>query len=137
MLCGEIVVECVQFTLGLSDSLIGDIPVHLLTDQLLNAITKLNHAPNTLYCRGVKFGLYHATVFTVINLSVNHGIAVILYIRVGRDGSVDCFAVAKVGQLRFCVTAFNVLNSIFELYTEVKVFIRSNRKILSAVLRTL
>ena len=32
VLCGEIVVECIQLTLGLSDSLIGDIPVHLLTD---------------------------------------------------------------------------------------------------------
>ena len=32
VLCREIVVERVQFTLGLSDSFIGDIPVHLLSD---------------------------------------------------------------------------------------------------------
>ena len=103
----------------------------------MNTVTKLHHATNTLYCRCVEFGLYHATVFTVIDLAVHHGVAVVLYIRVGRDRGVDCFAVAKVGQLCFCVTAFNVLDSVFELYAEVKVFIRLNRKILSAVLRTL
>ena len=134
VLCCEIVIESVQLSLGLSDSFIGDISVHLLTDELLHTIPQFNHTFYTLCCCSVKVGLYHAAVFTVINIAVYHGVAVILHIWVGRDRGVDGFAIAKVGQLRFGITALDVLNGIFELNTEVKVFIRFNREILSAVL---
>ena len=134
VLCCEIVIESVQLSLGLSDSFIGDISVHLLTDELLHTIPQFNHTFHTLCCCSVKVGLYHAAVFTVINIAVYHGVAVILHIWVGRDRGVDGFAIAKVGQLRFGITALDVLNGIFELNTEVKVFIRFNREILSAVL---
>ena len=132
--CYEFVVEVVQFSLGLTDRGIRNETVHLLTDELLNAITKLHHTLNTLGCRSVQFGSYHAAVFSVVNVAVHYGVAVVLYVRVCMDRSINRFAITEFGKLGFGITALDILNSVLELNIEVEVFIRLYSKILSAVL---
>jgi len=117
--CCEFVVEVVQLSLGLTDRGIRNETVHLLTDELLNAITKLHHTLNTLRCRSVEFGFYHSAVFSVVNVAVHYGVAVVLYVRVCRDRGINGFTFTEFGKLGFGISAIDVLDSVFELNAKV------------------
>ena len=100
----------------------------------MNAIPKRHHTLNTLGCRPVQFGFYHTAVFSVVNVAIHYGVAVVLYVRVCRDRGINGFAITEFGRLGFGITALDILNSVLELNSEVEVFIWLYSKILSAVL---
>ena len=98
--------------MGIPDSIVGHKAVHLLTDELLHTVTQFYQTLYTLNSRSIKVRLYHAAVFSVVHITVNYGVGVVLHIGVCRYETVKGFTFAKVGQLCFCVSATDILNSI-------------------------
>ena len=118
----------------LPDNLVRGISVHLLTNEFLHTITEFHHALDTLHCRSVQIGLYHAAVFSVVDIAVYHGVTVIFDIWVSGDRGVDCFPRTEFGQLCLRISATDIFHSIVKLIGKFQSLNGFNRKVLLAVL---
>ena len=96
--------------------------VQLLTDELLNAVAQLNHAFHASFNGRIQTRLDHSGVFAVIHIAINDRVAVIFYIRVGGNKSVNFFA--EIGEFDILVLSVNVLNRLMKLVGEVRAFDR-------------
>ena len=89
--------------------------IHLKVDQFLHTITQSHKTFHAGFGGGVEVRAHHTAVFPVVHLPVYNGIGIVLHIGVGRNGSVNGFAFAKLRQLCLLISAMNVLHSIMQL----------------------
>ena len=110
----EAVIAPVQFCLFILNGGIRDGFVHLEVDQLMDAGAECQHTLDTLLGSGIQIGSDHDAVFPEINLPIHKGIGEVLHIRVSREGVLNGFALAQIGQLRFLIGALNMPHRFLE-----------------------
>ena len=81
----------------------------------MDAGAERQHSLDTLLGGGIQIGFDHDAVFPEVNLTVHKGIGEVLHIRVSREGVLNGFTLAQIGQLRFLIGALDVLHRFMEL----------------------
>ena len=119
------------------DCLIGGEAVHLLPDELLDAVTELHHALDALFRRCVQVRLDHDAVFPVIHVTVHDGVGEILHIGVSGNRCADLLVFAEVWQLCLLIFTADVLHRFMEQRSQICTFDGVDGIILLAVLRAL
>ncbi|MPM03597.1 hypothetical protein SDC9_49864 [bioreactor metagenome] len=94
MFGGESIIEPVQLRLLFADDRVWGIFVHLQVNELMHAVPQFHHAPDAFNRGVVQVGLNHAGILPVVHLAVHHGVRVVFYIRVCREGCINGFALS-------------------------------------------
>ena len=108
--CGKSVISCVQLCLGCLNVLIRVI-VQLLLNQLVDDLPQFHHAGDTGFGIIGQLHLRHNRIFSVVHLTVHHGIGEILYIRVSGERLALDFCIRNIWcfHLDFNILALNML----------------------------
>ena len=81
----------------------------------MDAGAERQHTLDTLLGGGIQIGSDHDAVFPEVNLTVHKGIGEVLHIRVSREGVLNGFALAQIGQLCLLIGALDMLYRFMEL----------------------
>ena len=107
----------------------------LQRNQAADTIPKSNQAPNSLCGGFTELRRVHPAIFSVVNLSLHNGEAIILHIGIGGNGIlllVLCFI-----QFHFHIGSADMLHSLMELLGQHRARNGSNRAFFPSVLGTL